>query len=196
MHWAFFAPEFGGVPVRGVRQFFDVGGATHADHPGPFRAFSYDAATGLLVILDEGGKLLQSWKRRADGMWDFITSLALPSLNSNFTLRGATEVAAGPAGVDVCRLQGGSDHRQRPVEVVVGPPVDGGGAGGRPDEPEQHPKRGGLAGAVGPEEPGHPPRRHREAEVVDSGQRAEPLGQPGELHRDTHGADPATRRRG
>ena len=39
------------------------------------------------------------------------------------------------------------------------------GAGGRSQQPEQDPDGGGLAGAVGPEQPDHLPRRDREVQV-------------------------------
>ena len=44
-----------------------------------------------------------------------------------------------------------------------------------------------LPAPFGPEEAGDPARRDREAEVVDGGQRAEPLGQPRELDGHAHG---------
>ena len=69
------------------------------------------------------------------------------------------------------------------VEVGVRPTVDGRGAGRRPDQAEQHPQRRGLARAVRAQEAGDPARRDREAQVVDGGQRAEPLGQSGGARR-------------
>ena len=73
-----------------------------------------------------------------------------------------TRPGAAPAGA-----AGG--HRLRPSSVVV--------AGGRPDQPEQHPDGGGLPGAVGPQEAVHAAPRHREVDAVDRGLAAEPLGQ-------------------
>ena len=86
-------------------------------------------------------------------------------------------VAATAAGVEVRRLEGGPDLEQGGRDVVVGHAADRGGAGGRPDQAEQHPQRGGLAGPVGAEEAGDASGLDREVEVLDGGEVAEALGE-------------------
>src|SRR6266540_5184468 len=56
-----------------------------------------------------------------------------------------------------------STARMRQVGVPA--PVDQGGTGGRPDQPQHHPQRRGLAGPVGPEKPGHLPARYLEGQL-------------------------------
>ena len=90
-------------------------------------------------------------------------------------------VAAAAAGVEVGGLEGRADGRLRGREVDVALAVDGRGAAGRVDETEQHPQRGGLAGAVGAEEAGDPAGLDVEAQVVDRDEGAEALGQPPDL---------------
>ena len=85
----------------------------------------------------------------------------------------------GPAaGVEAARLQHGADLAGRVGELAVGPAVDGGGAGGRGDQAEQHAQGGRLAGAVGAEEAGDRPLVDLEVEVVDGEHVAEALGEP------------------
>jgi hypothetical protein len=48
----------------------------------------------------------------------------------------------------------------------------------RLQDPAQHAQRGGLAGAVGPEEPVQLALAHAEVEVIDGDHLAEPLGEP------------------
>jgi hypothetical protein len=55
--------------------------------------------------------------------------------------------------------------------------VHPGGALGRGDEGREHPDEGGLSGAVGSEEAEDLPLLHREADPLDRGEGAEPLGQ-------------------
>ena len=70
------------------------------------------------------------------------------------------QVLAGPApGMEAGRLEHGADVTDRLVEVAVGLTVDGRRAGRRGDQPEQHPQRRGLPGAVGAEEPDDPAGR-------------------------------------
>ena len=59
----------------------------------------------------------------------------------------------------------------------VAPAVDGDRAGGRPVQAEDHPHRGGLAGAVRPEEAGDDAGPDGERQVVDGDLVAVPLGQ-------------------
>ena len=70
---------------------------------------------------------------------------------------------------------------QHPLRVLRDPAAEQGAAARRrPDQPEQHPDGGRLAGAVGPEEPVDRADRHREIDVVDGDlAAAEPLGQAG-----------------
>jgi hypothetical protein len=75
-------------------------------------------------------------------------------------------------------LAGGRGHRgtEQPV-----------GAGGRPDEAEQQPDRGGLAGAVRAQEAVDRAVGHGEVDGVDGDLAgAESLGQPGARYRERH----------
>ncbi len=62
-------------------------------------------------------------------------------------------------------------------------------AGVGADEPEEHAQRRALAGAVRPEEPGHPARGDRERQVVDGADPTEGLAEPGDLDGGTHVAE-------
>src|SRR5580693_4312598 len=73
------------------------------------------------------------------------------------------------ARVERLGLQQRADFAQRPAQLVVVLTVDPGRPGVRPVQAEQHPHRGGLAGAVRAEETGHRPGPHVEAEVVHGG---------------------------
>src|SRR3954454_2127572 len=64
----------------------------------------------------------------------------------------------------------------RVVEVVVAPAEDGGRAGGRGCESEQHAQRRALAGAVGSEKASDRAGAGLEGEVLDGGDRAVTLG--------------------
>ena len=78
----------------------------------------------------------------------------------------------------------GQEAQSPPRRHAVGLHVvaaDAGGAGGRDHEAGEHPHRGGLAGAVRPEEAEHLAARHVEGDVVDGGEAAESLGQPVDL---------------
>ena len=79
------------------------------------------------------------------------------------------------------RVEQRADLTQRPDQRVVPAAADQGPAGGRRGQAQDDPHGGGLARAVRAEEAGHVPGLDREAQVVDRGDRAEPLGQPGHL---------------
>ena len=125
-----------------------------------------DAAVGVLGHAD----LVEHRRHARDG-------------NARGGRRDPEVVAGGSARVEV-GLERRPDGLERPFEVVVGLAVERRGAGGRPHEPEEHPQRRGLAGAVRTEEPGDAPGFDGEAEVVDGGDRAELLGEPRDLDRD------------
>ncbi len=63
-------------------------------------------------------------------------------------------VAGGPAGLQRAGVQQRPDVAQRAPQAAVRPPADQRGARVRGVEAEDHPHRGGLAGAVGADEPG------------------------------------------
>ena len=92
-------------------------------------------------------------------------------------------VAPGAPGVEARVLEHGADLGARVLEVVVDLAVEPRGAGVDPDQPEQHPDRRALAGAVGAEEAGDPARLDLEAEVRDGPDRAEALAQSLDLDR-------------
>ena len=62
-------------------------------------------------------------------------------------------------------------------QVAVADAVDGGGPAVRGRQPEQHPQRGGLARAVGPQEAGDPAGPDLEAQAVNGGDSPVPLGE-------------------
>ena len=66
-------------------------------------------------------------------------------------------------------------------QVDVATTVDGRGAAGLVDQPQEHPERGGLARAVGAEEAGDAAGLDVEVQVVDGDEAAEALGQPPDL---------------
>ena len=95
---------------------------------------------------------------------------------------------AGPApGMEAGRLEHGADVTDRLVEVAVWLTVDGCRAGRRGHQPEQHPQRRGLPGAVGAEEPDDPAGRELHGEVVDGDDVAEAFGETVEGD-DRHGS--------
>src|SRR3954447_7384554 len=83
--------------------------------------------------------------------------------------------------MDVRCLENRSDLANWLPELCVGSPVEGGGAAAWRNQPEQHPQGCRLAGAIGPEEPGHRSFASAEAEVVDSRNVAEALRQSFDL---------------
>ena len=80
---------------------------------------------------------------------------------------GAQVVAAAAARVQHPAVEQRADRARRVVELPVGAAVDRRGAAGRVDEPEQHPQRRRLAGAVGPEEADDVPALDAERQVLD-----------------------------
>ena len=86
-------------------------------------------------------------------------------------------VAPGAARMEVGGLQRRPDDALRRPYLAVRLAADRRAAAGRPDQAQQHPQRGGLAGSVGPQEAGDPAGLDGEAEVVDRGEGAELLGQ-------------------
>ena len=93
-------------------------------------------------------------------------------------------VAGGAAGLQRAGVQEGADMAQRIPQACVTAAPDQGGALVGGVQAEDHPHRGGLAGPVGPDEPGHLPRRHSERHAVQRHRRAEALAEPG--HFDCH----------
>ena len=89
----------------------------------------------------------------------------------------AQVVACRAGGVEAGRLERSTDDAHGRGDPVVGPAADRRRAGGGGDETEQAAQRGGLAGAVRPEEAGDPSGLHDEREVVDGEHLTEPLGQ-------------------
>ena len=71
--------------------------------------------------------------------------------------------------------------RSGSVIATGGPPSTRASPCARPQQAEQDPHRRRLAGAVGPEEAGHPPGLDREGEVVDGDGLAVALGQIADL---------------
>jgi len=86
------------------------------------------------------------------------------------------------AGVEVVVVQRRPDGPRRVGQVAVADPVDGRRAAVRGGQAEQHPQRGGLAGAVGPQEAGDPAGPDLEAQAVDGGDGAVPLSQVEDLY--------------
>ena len=90
----------------------------------------------------------------------------------------AVRWAAGrAAGVEGLGLQQRADFPQRPAQLVVTLAVDPGRPGVRPVQAEDHPHRGGLAGAVRAEEARHRAGPDVEAEVIHGGRGAVALDQ-------------------
>jgi hypothetical protein len=71
------------------------------------------------------------------------------------------------------RLEQGADATRGVAELRIPLAEDGGGAGCRPDEPENRAHRRRLARSVRAEEAGDLPRMDRKREVVDCEGRAE-----------------------
>ena len=87
-------------------------------------------------------------------------------------------VAGGPAGLQRGRVQQRSDVGQRPAQRPVRPPADQRGALVGRVQAEDDPHRGGLARAVGADEPGDLTGLHGERHPVQGDGRPEPLAQP------------------
>jgi hypothetical protein len=97
-------------------------------------------------------------------------------------------VACSPARVEARGLQRCPDDCRRPRQVDVPLSPDRGLAGVGVDQAEQHPQRGGLAGAVGAQEAGDPAGLDGEGQVVDGPHGAEALGEA--AHVDGHAGPP------
>lgn len=86
-------------------------------------------------------------------------------------------VASGADRVEARLVERDTDRAGRFRELTVGPPGDGRGPGVGGGEPEQHPQRGRLARAVGPQEAGDRSRLDPEGQPVHGSHRPERLGQ-------------------
>jgi hypothetical protein len=95
----------------------------------------------------------------------------------------AQVVTRGAARVEPGGVERGADDGRRAAQLRVPVPLDQRGArvGGR--EPEQHPERRRLPGAVRPEEPRDGAGPHHQVQAVDGPDVAEPLGQPADRDR-------------
>ncbi len=89
-------------------------------------------------------------------------------------------VASAPARLQRRRVQQRTDVCQRPPQAAVGQAVDQRGALVDRVQAEDHPHRGGLSGAVRPDEAGHQPGADGEGHSVEGQGRAEPLAQSGD----------------
>ena len=78
---------------------------------------------------------------------------------------------------------------QRAAQAPVRPAADQRGALVGRVQAEDHPHRGGLAGAVGPDEPGDLPGLHGERHPVQGDRRAEALAQAVDLDGRFHGRE-------
>src|SRR5262249_19119302 len=86
-------------------------------------------------------------------------------------------LGSAAAGVEAVVVERGADGACQDGQVAVAGAVDGRGSAGGGGQAEQHPQRGGFAGAVGPEEAGDPAGPDFEAQSVDGGDEAVPLGE-------------------
>jgi hypothetical protein len=100
----------------------------------------------------------------------------------------AQVVSAGTALVRARCLEHRADGVERALQVGVSGAAHGGRATRRCDEVQHHAQRGGLAGAVGSEEAGHPAGGNREGQVVDRSDLGIDLGQVGRDQLAVHGA--------
>ena len=96
--------------------------------------------------------------------------------------RCADDCAPSAMG-ETCSRPAGPDGGGGVVELVVAPAEDGGRAGGRGCEAEQHAQRRALAGAVGAQEAGDRAGAGLEGEVLDGGDGAVALGHAVETDR-------------
>jgi len=81
------------------------------------------------------------------------------------------------AWVETVVVERGADGAHRVRQVAVASSVDGRGPAVRGNQAKQHPQCGGLASAVGPEEAGDPAASDSEAQAVNGGDSAVPLGE-------------------
>src|SRR5687768_12852649 len=104
-------------------------------------------------------------------------------------------LAPGAAGMEGPRVEKRPDLPQRDVERRIRPAVDEGRAAVGRVEAEDDPHRGRLAGAVRPDEAGHPARLDGEGQTVDGERAAVALAEPMNFDGGLHGSDGTTRRR-
>ena len=96
-------------------------------------------------------------------------------------------VAGSAAGMHALGLKQRADRPQRIPQVTIAPAVDERDAGLRPVKAQDEAHGGGLASAVRPEEPRHPARLDREAQVIH--RRLGPV-ELGQIARFNHAAAP------
>jgi hypothetical protein len=121
-----------------------------------------DPAPGRrLVQADELQQFVDALHRHAYGLGRHGERLAAPAPDK--LRRGVEQDPDAPAGV---------------WQVAVAPAKDPGLAAVGLGEPDEHPHRGGLAGAVGAEEAGDGARLTAERDVGDDGASAVSLGEP------------------
>src|ERR1700678_2840098 len=96
-------------------------------------------------------------------------------------------VSRGPTWIGPGGLERRTNRMHWRVQLSVAMAVDRGASRGGRDQPEQHPQRGRLAGAVGSEEPDYGAPLDREAHLIDCHDLAEALGQRVDLDRRGHG---------
>ena len=87
-------------------------------------------------------------------------------------------------------VQNRADRVNRIVDLDEWPAMDRGRAGRGVHEPEQHPQRGRLPGAVRAQEADDPALVDGERQIVDGDDLAEVLGQSGDLDRVAHSRYP------
>lgn len=100
--------------------------------------------------------------------WDPVASGQTPQM-----------VQRGPAGVHRLGVEQRAHRTQRVVQPLVGHAPDAYLAGRRPVQAQHHAHRGGLPGAVGAQESGHPAGPYLEGEPLHSGRSPVALGQVG-----------------
>ncbi len=117
-------------------------------------------------------------RRAASARPDLLEHLVHPPGGQAVVLRHPQQVVAGlPAGMYGARVEQRTDLAQRRTQVSVAAATDQGAAAVRRVQPEDHPHRRRLAGAVRPDEPGHLTRLDRERQTVHRDGRAVPLAQ-------------------
>ena len=113
-------------------------------------------------------------RRREPDLSEHLVDAAVDEARSRG--QDAQMVPARPQRMEALHLQHGADG------CSAGPGLRRAGPARSPsptwaNQPQHHPQRRALARTVRPEEPGDLPRPHLEAQVVDRGDRAEPLRQ-------------------